>query len=58
MIVTDFGIAKVMYGFPTSVSATVLGTPEYMSPEQASGEETDQRPWRPQQRRRPHLVGR
>lgn len=41
--VTDFGIAKAVQSESMTLTGTILGTPEYMSPEQAKGEKTDSR---------------
>src|SRR5262249_16268978 len=41
--ITDFGLARVVSDAQISQPGTVLGTPTYMSPEQAQGETIDQR---------------
>ncbi len=41
--VTDFGLAKLEWGADLTKTASIMGTVAYMSPEQAKGEEVDQR---------------
>ena len=41
--VTDFGIAKSELSTNLTMAGGVLGTPDYMSPEQAKGEDVDRR---------------
>jgi eukaryotic-like serine/threonine-protein kinase len=42
-MVTDFGIARTVHSAGETVVGELLGTPEYMSPEQAGGEQVDGR---------------
>lgn len=42
-MVTDFGIARVAEAAPLTATGQVLGTVYYLSPEQVSGDEIDQR---------------
>jgi eukaryotic-like serine/threonine-protein kinase len=41
VVLTDFGLARVARGTHSTPGGTLMGTPEYWSPEQAAGREAD-----------------
>ena len=43
VVITDFGLVRIMNAATQTASGTVSGTPAYMSPEQARGDQTDHR---------------
>ena len=43
VLITDFGIAQTLSGYPEALDDEILGTPEYMSPEQLRGLDLDER---------------
>ena len=42
-VITDFGLVRIMNAASQTASGMVSGTPAYMSPEQARGDQTDHR---------------